>query len=278
MYDTIEHISNSKIQHGPQNDRIYLMHLAKVDLPEIVDVLESLAKKYRYSKIFVKVPDPLSQTFLNNGYMTEVIVPGLYHGQEDGLFMKHYLNKDRSVPIDQAANQAVLEAALAKHSECSEQVKLSDDFTCRIAKPFDTLLMAKLYEEVFDSYPFPIADPNYLKDTMSSDVVYFGIWRGAELVALSSCEMYPPDECVEMTDFAVLPAYRGYGFSYYLLQQMEKTMNEYGLKTAYTIARATSYGMNITFSRSGYQYCGLLPQNTQIGGQIEDMNVWFKSL
>jgi len=241
-------------------------------------VLESLAKKYRYSKIFVKVPDPLSQTFLNNGYMTEAIVPGLYNGQEDGLFMKYYLSEDKSVPIDQEANQAVLEAALAKHSECSKQFELPDDFTCRIAKPFDAPLMAKLYEEVFDSYPFPITDSNYLKDSMSSNVVYFGIWRRGELVALSSCEMYPLDECVEMTDFAVSPAYRGYGFSYYLLQQMEKTMKDYGMKTAYTIARSTSYGMNNTFSRSGYQYCGLLPQNTQIGGQIEDMNVWFKSL
>ena len=39
-----------------------------------------------------------------------------------------------------------------------------------------------------------------------------------------------------------------------------------------------SAGMNITFSKNGYKYGGTLVNNTDISGQIESMNVWFKNL
>jgi hypothetical protein len=48
--------------------------------------------------------------------------------------------------------------------------------------------------------------------------------------------------------------------------------------TAYTIARAESAGMNETFAKNGYKYCGTLVNNTNISGQIESMNVWVKKL
>ncbi len=51
-----------------------------------------------------------------------------------------------------------------------------------------------------------------------------------------------------------------------------------GIRTAYTIARAVSYGMNITFARCGYQYGGRLVNNTDIAGSLESMNVWYKTL
>jgi hypothetical protein len=45
----------------------------------------------------------------------------------------------------------------------------------------------------------------------------------------------------------------------------------------YTIARAISVGMNITFARCGYDFGGTLVNNTQIAGRIESMNVWYKN-
>jgi beta-lysine N6-acetyltransferase len=36
--------------------------------------------------------------------------------------------------------------------------------------------------------------------------------------------------------------------------------------------------MNVTFSRAGYTFTGTLINNTNIGGSIESMNVWYKRL
>ena len=56
---------------------------------------------------------------------------------------------------------------------------------------------------------------------------------------------------------------------------METTMNDHGIHTQYTIARALSAGMNITFAKAGYRYAGTLVNNTDISGTIESMNVWY---
>jgi len=102
--------------------------------------------------------------------------------------------------------------------------------------------------------------------------------KDGALAALSSAEMDIQGSNVEMTDFATLPEYRGRGLAQFLLQEMEGAMTHKGMRTAYTIARAVSPGMNITFSRRGYQYGGTLVNNTQISGSIESMNIWYKSL
>jgi len=59
---------------------------------------------------------------------------------------------------------------------------------------------------------------------------------------------------------------------------MEEVVKEEGFKTAYTIARSKSTGMNITFARAGYGYQGKLINNTNISSGIESMNVWSKAL
>jgi putative beta-lysine N-acetyltransferase len=82
----------------------------------------------------------------------------------------------------------------------------------------------------------------------------------------------------EMTVFATSPVCRGRGLATYLLAHAEAAAEKVGVKTAYTIARAYSAGMNITFARNGYTFSGTLTHNTQISGKLESMNVWYKAL
>ncbi len=81
-----------------------------------------------------------------------------------------------------------------------------------------------------------------------------------------------------MTDFAVLPEYRGHRLAYFLLQKMEQHLTEQKYQTVYTIARLNSPGMNKTFINHGYRFSGVLTNNTNISGQIESMNVYYKKL
>ncbi|MBA4698387.1 MAG: putative beta-lysine N-acetyltransferase [Ruminococcus sp.] len=279
MYDTIAKINNSEIQHGFLNKRIYLMHLHKRDVPGILDDLERLADRNKYTKIFGKIPASCWEPFLKRGYIKEAVIPGFFGGNEDCAFMGKYIDKKRSLSVNQDINKEVLEAALKKLKEKNmEDFKLAKEFTFRKTRLEDSGEMSMIYSKVFDSYPFPIFDPEYLKKTMGENIVYFGIWKENRLIALSSCEMDMDGESVEMTDFAVLQDYRGYNFACFLLNQMEREMKLRQIKTAYTIARAESFGMNCTFAKCGYTFSGTLIKNTQIGGKIEDMNVWFKKL
>ncbi|KXL53156.1 N-acetyltransferase YodP [Anaerotignum neopropionicum] len=280
MYDTIVQINNSTIQHGSQNKRIYLMHLATEDMPQILDVIHNMADKNFYTKIFAKVPEAFIPTFLENGYVMEAHVPFYFNATENCIFMAKYLDASRSISTTSELNKKVLESAIAKGTSMALETKvvLKKDFLFRKANTNDVFAMANLYSKVFDSYPFPIFEPEYIKQTMENNVIYFGIWKGNDLIALSSCEISLEDKNVEMTDFAVDPIYRGHKLALFLLTEMEKEMKKQEIKTAYTIARAVSYGMNATFAKCGYVFSGTLINNTQIGGKIEDMNVWFKSL
>jgi hypothetical protein len=59
---------------------------------------------------------------------------------------------------------------------------------------------------------------------------------------------------------------------------MEAEMRKRRVKTVYTIARAYSAAMNITFAKQNYEFAGTLLNNTHISDKIESMNVWYKSL
>jgi len=278
MHDTCETLGRSEIQHGPYSNRIYLMKLDERDLPVILEKLEKLASEHGYTKIFAKVPVDAEAEFLNGGYRREASIPGFYRGSADAVFLGRYLDPSRAEPGNQAELEQVLELAEAKARRKPQERDLPEGFSLFRCRPGHVEEMSRLYQEVFPSYPFPIHDPGYLRETMESHIDYFGVLQGERLISLASSEMDKKGSNVEMTDFATLPEFRGRGLAQFLLQEMEDAMISKGMQTAYTIARAVSPGMNITFSRRGYHYGGTLVNNTQISGSIESMNIWYKSL
>lgn len=270
-------LGNSLIQHGKYNDRIYLMKLSEDDLPGIVSQLDKLSLKEGYSKIFAKIPAYCKEIFINNGYMIEAMIPKFYNGKEDAFFIGKYFSAERQVNTKTEEINNVLNAAREKLEDPTEKIP-DQGYAYRICGISDALKLSEVYRNVFKTYPFPIFDPDYLIETMKNDVQYFGIWHNDLPIALASTEKDKVSSSVEMTDFATLPAYRGKSFALYLLNKMESEVRTQGYKTAYTIARAVSLGMNITFSKKGYSYGGTLVNNTNISGSLESMNVWYKAL
>ncbi len=277
-HDRCETLGHSEIQHGPYSNRIYLMKLAPQDLPDLTEQLETLAQREKYTKIFAKVPQNAARPFLEEGYQQEAFIPGFYKGKTDALFLGKYLDEKRATPADPNALKEVLALAQSKAEKQPEQRPLPDGLELIPCCQEHADEMSNIYKEVFPSYPFPIHDPGYLRETMQSHIDYFGILKAGKLIALSSSEMDLASANVEMTDFATLPPHRGQGLARILLQRMEEAMHTRGMHTAYTIARALSPGMNITFAQMGYQFSGALINNTQISGSIESMNIWYKPL
>lgn len=275
MPDKLETIGRSQIQHGPENDRIYLMHLSPEDMPNILTQLDDLARKNQYGKIFAKVPSQFTDPFVSQDYTVEARVPDFFHGKTEAVFLGKYFKPERAREPKPDLVREVLAAAQSKSGgDTVEELP----YKFRLATPQDAEAIAAVYREVFATYPFPIHDPTYIAETMASNFLYFTLWEDDELVAVASCEMYPDEKNVEMTDFATLPKYRGKGTAVYLLERMEQVMAQHELKMAYTIARAYSFGMNITFAKLGYVFGGTLTRNTNIAGALESMNVWYKPL
>jgi len=277
-FDKIEKLGNSLIQHGPSNSRIYLMKADERDLPSLPEELEALALKDGYTKIFAKVPERMRSDFEEYGYDQEASIPKFYRGDEDASFLGRYLSEDRMVEKEPDLVEDVLKVAQEKARPEIELATLPDGYGLTELGPDEAGMMSELYRTVFESYPFPIHDPGYLRETMQTHIRYFGVLAGDRLLAVSSAEMDRQGRNAEMTDFATHPDARGQGLALYLLAEMEQAMRGEKILTPYTIARAYSHGMNITFARAGYLYGGTLTNNTQISGRIESMNVWYKHL
>lgn len=277
MNNVIKKISKSLIQHDKENNRIYLMKMHEDDSYSIIDTLEEVAKERKYTKIIGKIPLGAKLFFLEQGYFIEAAIPKFYKGKEDGIFVAKYFSKDRREEKYKEIIKDVLSESIKKGNK-ENQCTLSKEFIFRQARENDAQVIAEFYRKIFQTYPFPIYNAKYILTTMKDNVIYFTIWKDDKLVAISSSEMDKENLNVEMTDFGTLPEYRRKGFAVYLLGKMEEEMIDRGIKTAYTIARAVSYGMNTTFSKKGYKFAGTLTNNTNISGRIESMNVWYKKL
>ena len=274
--DKIETINNSIFQHGKHSDRIYLMSLDTKNTERIIQVLESLAESNNYTKIIAKIPERSRLDFLANSYVEEAHIPEMFHGLEDGYFMSKYLDDERLIEDNRAEIEKILKDALLKTDKTySGNLKKWEIVQMTTGEVQE---MADFYKSVFESYPFPIFDPEYLAVTMHEDVEYFGIRDNGKLIALASAEEDIENACAEATDFAVAEEYRRQGLAQQLLIRIEEEMRNKKMMTIYTIARALSPGINKAFGKLEYSYAGTLTKNTGIAGSIESMNVWYKSL
>ena len=274
--DKIEQFRGHQIQHGKLSDRVYLMKMSSGSDTDLPNELVHFAQVHQYTKIFAKVPANQTQLFLQSDYQIEASIPNFFGQDQDVHFLSYYLSADRKQSKSDMFNQQV-------KSDCDsvstdEPESLNSSLSLRLCSPDDIHQMAKLYGQVFPTYPFPIHDPDYIRETMLSHVVYFGIWQKHQLLALASSEIDFTSHTVEMTDFATHPDARGQRLAQHLLLAMQNEMKRRNINLAYTIARAASYGINLTFARCGYTFAGRLINNTQIAGKIEDMNVWYMSL
>jgi putative beta-lysine N-acetyltransferase len=288
--DIIEHLGNSLIQHGPGNDRIYLMHLDMRDYPVIVSELLAMAERHGYSKVFAKVPGQAAEMFLSQGFECEAKAPGLFRYDEarhDALFLGRFLSKERRQEDAPEKVADVLRTAERKANATGKNAPiqnptckpyLAEGYSIRPMTEADTEEMAKVYAAVFPSYPFPIQDPAFLRQCMRENVRFMGAVHDGRIAALASAEIADDLGTAEMTDFATLPDHLGKKLAQCLLDELEKLLPPKNIGTAFTIARAVSYGMNITFARRGYSHGGTLVNNTNISGSIESMNVWYKAL
>ncbi len=277
MTDKIEKLGKSTIHHGKYSDRVYLMKLCPDDSPKLIKKMEALATEQGYSKIIAKIQARALPCFLANNYLIEAYIPNFYKNNQDCLFVAKYKNKERcQIPIGELKSfQGILCSSIKPNFGYKHSLK----YILGQLELQDSGQIAEVFRQVFSTYPFPVFNTAYIKETMrENETRYFGLKDGGRLVGVSTAEMDIANQNAEMTDFAVLPEYRGQNFAHRLLAKMEEGMKCLNIKTLYTIARLKEAGMNKTFLKSGYRYTGTLANNTNIGGSIESMNIYYKHI
>ncbi|MEE4284906.1 MAG: putative beta-lysine N-acetyltransferase, partial [Mariniphaga sp.] len=214
--------------------------------------------------------------FISNGYKVEAYIPRFFKGKTDCVLASRFFDKARE---ENSGKMLATFSELFKSVNGENRLNGLGQFEMRKLNEADAPLISEVFKQVFETYPFPVYNPDYIRQTMQNlEAVYFGVWDKKKLIGISTAETDFENENAEMTDFAVLTEYRGKKLAQHLLAFMEKEMKKAGIKTAYTIARLAEPGMNKTFINAGYKYSGTLVNNTNIAGSIESMNVFYKHL
>lgn len=140
----------------------------------------------------------------------------------------------------------------------------------------DIPALTGIFKQVFATYPSPVDQPDYLAAVLGKTALFKAVKKGCQIVSVAAAEVNWANANAEITNCATLPDCRGAGFMLGLIDELEKECWDRGINCLYSLARASSYGMNLVFHRLGYRFRGTLINNCNISGGYEDMNIWVK--
>lgn len=267
----------AKVVFSNLNQRVQVVGYRGPDLPSLVERLEDEARARGYGKVFLKAQREDRPALEGAGCVCEATIDGYFNGHPAAV-MSLFVDRERTAQPHLRQQQEILEKIRERPADPA-LVPLPEGYEMSVAQSADAEDLADLYATVFASYPFPIAQPEYLVSTMASHVVYRIVRDGdGDVVAAASAETDRDHGNAEMTDFATLPDQRGLGLAQHLLAALERDMGHEEIPNLYTIARARSAGMNRVFYNHGYHWTGTLVNNCHIAGRFEDMHVWCKDL
>lgn len=247
------------------------------NIDKISVFIDDLALSNKYAKAIIKTRAEDVPFLIQEGFIFEAVFKRYFNGSDAIAMTKYYeptrRNSDKWIKEDEILKNVLI---LDKNAPSSFVI---ENFTLRQAKEKDANQLATLYSKVFEIYPTPLNNPNYIKEVMEQGTIFYVILDETEkIVSSASAEINFVYHNAELTDCATLPEFRKLGLMKLLLKRLEDELISKGIYCSYSIARALSFGMNAAFHQLGYTYTGRLANNCYIFDKLEDMNVWVKDL
>lgn len=246
------------------------------DMCAIIKKITEVSDEHEIEKVIIKARKEDFETLIQNGFLCEATINRYFLGSDLFFFCKYY-QTERRRSDDWIKEDEIVENV----SKLSKEFQINippADYQLRRMTENDAKGLATLYRAIFEVYPTPLHDPEYIKKTMNDGTIYFGYVYADEIVSAASAEVNNEYKNAELTDCATLVEHRKHGLMKVLLQRLEKELANDGIFCAYSIARSLSFGMNAALHQLDYVYRGRLGKNCYIFNKLEDMNVWVKDL
>lgn len=244
---------------------------------DCVEKVLNVAKDIAAEKIIFKTRKEDVQALLSQGFLYEGSIDKFFLGSDCYFLVKYTVDERRN-----SFNWIKEDQILAGVQKLPTRVEVDVDvvpqvYQGRKAEEADALELAKLYDKVFEIYPTPMNDPEYVKKCMESGTVFYIYLLKEEIVSAASAEINDFFHNAEITDCATLPEHRQYGLMKHLLEKLEGYLVSNEIYCIYSIARSLSFGMNAVLHQRGFCYRGRLANNCFIFDKLEDMNLWVKN-
>jgi beta-lysine N6-acetyltransferase len=263
------------IYDDPFNNRIRMDDYYG-DLESIIGFAEKHIISKNREKLIFKVRREHLYSFIEKGFMLEAIIPGYFLGA-DMFFMTKYFHTERMMTEHWLGEDQIL-SGINKLGVSKGSIPLPEGYQLKKVTNEDACRLAQLYRTVFQIYPTPLHDANYIIKTLEEGTIYYCFYCNGEIVSAASAEVNKMYRNAELTDCATLTSHRKHGLMKILLLKLEEELYRQGIYCSYSIARALSFGMNACLQQLGYTYTGRLKNNVFIYDKLENMNVWVRNL
>ncbi|HBX22311.1 MAG TPA: putative beta-lysine N-acetyltransferase [Desulfotomaculum sp.] len=239
---------------------------------ELLHYINDTAASHGLEKIIF----PVRKTHLpdlKHGFSSEGWVDGFFNG-EDGCFLVAYPTPRRC----QSENRRELLAQVREIIAGPHKAPATLPDGCTMLTPAlkDVVELGELFTKAFATYPSPVDQPDYLAGVLGKSALFRVIKEDNQIISAAAAEIDISKGNAELTNCATLPGNRGGGLMSNLIAALEQDCLARGIYSLYSLARASSYGMNLVFYRLGYRYRGTLVNNCHISGDYENMNIWSK--
>ncbi|MDR6122725.1 putative beta-lysine N-acetyltransferase [Bacillus sp. SLBN-46] len=238
--------------------------------------VEELVQDQHAEKLIVKGRSNDFMILMENGLQPEAVVDRFFLGSDAFFFSKFYSQdrkkNDHWITEDGMIHSIYqLDPTMEKNLPPKEYELKKADENCAAE-------LSTLYRQVFQVYPTPLHDPEYVKKTMKDGTIYYVYFHQGKIVSAASAEINSFYKNAELTDCATISEHRKYGLMKMILQELEGELKKKGIFCSYSIARSLSFGMNAVLFQLGYTYRGRLMNNCYIYDKLENMNMWVKNL
>ncbi|WP_226534788.1 putative beta-lysine N-acetyltransferase [Fictibacillus halophilus] len=238
--------------------------------------LDEIVSQNKFQKIIIKCRhDDLSQ-WLEKGFINEGEFTGFFNGASAVSMCKYFSNERRNsnywIEEDKIINDVL------KLPQGSISSLIPNEYTLRMADEQDAKELADLYNQVFEVYPTPMDDPEYVLKMIRSGTLFCVVTYKQKIISAASADVNAVYHNAEITDCATLTEHRKFGLMKHLINRLEQELFNRKFYCSYSIARALSFGMNAVFHQKGYVFKGRLANNCKIFDKYEDMNIWVKDL
>jgi len=258
----------------PMNSRLKIMDFPKMTA-EVLEDIKGYAAQMNFGKILCNCRIEALGSFIQSGFTEEGHIDGFFNG-DTAYCVSYFINGDREIPVQEEVKDKII-----AHCQASERVtgpSIQDRILIRDAEERDIPRMIGLFKEIFETYPSPVFDADYLRNSMQTKTMFKVAIMDGEILSIASADMDLKNNNAEITDCATKPIHRGKGLLTYLIAQLEESLRQKEFKTLYSLSRAIEPGINKALWKMHYEYSGRLVNNCDICGGFEDMNIWVKRL
>lgn len=250
------------------NRRLKVSSYCATDIGPLASHLFRIADANRYDKIIVKARSDDRAEFEALGYETEARLGDSWLISAFRSTARRLSRRidDEEVLVQAIRSHPILERPLALRLETESATR------AQVGE------LATLYGATYRSYPTPVSSPAFLRRSIEGGNIYRFVRKAGQIVSAAAVEIDVRASAAEMTDCVTLPPARNLGLMSGLLENLEADLRARGIRTAFSLARAMSVGMNTVLHDLGYEFSGRMINNCQIDGSFEDMNLWTKTL